>query len=239
MKEILKRYDAINRQRNYGFEKVQRLEGNVGYIQYTGFPPENKTAKETLAATMNFVANTNALILDLRDNNGGDSETTATFLSYFFEKRTKLSQSYTRYKDKYESTFTKKKVDGRKYLNKPIYILVGPKTISAAEALAYYLQQNNKAIVIGEKTYGAANPVEVFSIDNLFHLFIPVTESKEINSQENWEHKGVHLDEYIEVDKALFKAQLLVLEKLLKDNVKTELTKEELHEIIKNLKTKF
>jgi len=235
-KELMERYDAINKQWNYGFEKVLRLDGNIGYIQYTGFAPANENALHVLDATMNLVSNSNALILDLRDNNGGDSEMVKRFLSYFFTRKTKLSESYTRFNDKTEISYTYEKVRGKKYLDKPIYILVNNRTISAAEALAYELQKNKDAIILGEKTYGAANPIKAFYIDNTYHLFVPVSEVKNAITLSNWEHTGVDLDIKIESVKTLNKAHLMALEKLLDSNVQTELTTEEVEEKINTLK---
>ena len=229
-KELLKAYDAINKQWNYGFEKIERLDGNIGYIQYTGFAPANKNAEQMLSTTMNFVSNTNALIIDLRYNNGGDSEMVKLFLSYFFEKRLKLSEHYTRYNNKTTASYTCRKVDGKKYLNKPIYVLVNNRTISAAEGLAYELQQRVGATIIGEKTYGAANPVKAFYIDNSYHLFIPISEVKNTITQSNWEHIGVDLDVKIAHEKALPKAHVLALEKLLDAKIKMEFSTNEIAE---------
>jgi C-terminal processing protease CtpA/Prc len=234
-KELLKKYDSINKQWNYGFEKVARLDGNIGYIEYTGFPEGNKSAQEILDATMNFVSNTNALIIDLRNNQGGDGKMVELFLSYFFDKKIKLGEIYTRYNDKTTKSYTRQKVNGKKYLNKPVYILVNSKTISAAEALAYNLQQNKIAKVIGEKTYGAANPVKVFFIDNKFHLFIPISSGKNTITNTNWEHAGIDADIKISSEKALFKAQIVALENLLKSNIKMELTANEVKEKILKL----
>jgi C-terminal processing protease CtpA/Prc len=235
-KDLLKKYDSINKQWNYGFEKVTRLDGNIGYIEYTGFPEGNKSAQQILDATMNFVSNTNALIIDLRNNQGGDGKMVELFLSYFFDKKIKLGESYTRYNDKTVKSFTLKKVNGKKYLNKPVYILVNNKTISAAEALAYNLQQNNIAKVIGDKTYGAANPVKVFFIGNKYHLFIPISAEKNSITNTNWEHLGIDADIKISSEKALIKAQILILENLSKSNAKTELTETETKEKILKLK---
>jgi hypothetical protein len=47
--------------RNFGFEKVERLEGNVGYLDLRGFMPP-LMAGDTAAAAMSFLANTDALI---------------------------------------------------------------------------------------------------------------------------------------------------------------------------------
>ncbi len=229
-KELLQEYDAINKQWNYGFEKVARLDGNIGYIEYSGFPEGNKSAQQILDATMNFVSNTNALIIDLRNNQGGDGKMVELFLSYFFEKKMKLSEVYTRYTDKTSKSCTMQKVNGKKYLRKPVYILVNNHTISAAEALAYNLQQNKIAQVIGEKTYGAANPVKAFFIGNKYHLFIPVSIEKNSITNTNWEHVGIDADIKISSEKALIKAQICALEDLLKAAVKMELTENEIKE---------
>ena len=234
-KELLKKYDAINKQWNYGFDKVMRLDGNIGYIEYTGFPEGNKSAQQILDATMNFVSNTNALIIDLRNNRGGDGKMVRLFLSYFFNERIKLSEIYTRYNNKTEEKYTFKKVNGKKYLDKPVYLIVNNNTISAAEALAYNLQQNKIAKVIGDKTYGAANPVKVFFIGKKYQLFIPISVEKNAVTKTNWEHTGINVDEKVNSEKALIKAQIIALENLLKSNTKTELTENEIKEKILKL----
>jgi C-terminal processing protease CtpA/Prc len=229
-KEMLQKYDKINKQWNYGFEKVTRLDGNIGYIEYTGFPEGNKSAQYILDATMNFVSNTNALIIDLRNNQGGDGKMVKLFLSYFFDKKIKLNETYTRYNDKTTEYYTMQNVNGKKYLNKPVYILVNNKTISAAEALAYNLQQNKVAKIIGDKTYGAANPVKVFFIEKKYHLFITISIEKNAITNTNWEHKGIDADIKISSEKALIKAQIIALENLVKSNTKMELTENEIKE---------
>nr|WP_199156040.1 S41 family peptidase [Pedobacter sp. ASV2] len=234
-KELLQKYDAINKQWNYGFDKVMRLDGNIGYIEYTGFPEGNKSAQQILDATMNFVSNTNALIIDLRNNRGGDGKMVRLFLSYFFNERIKLSEIYTRYNNKTEEKYTFKKVNGKKYLDKPVYLIVNNNTISAAEALAYNLQQNKIAKVIGDKTYGAANPVKVFFIGKKYQLFIPISVEKNAVTKTNWEHTGINVDEKVNSEKALIKAQIIALENLLKSNTKTELTENEIKEKILKL----
>lgn len=238
-KELLQEYDAINKQWNYGFEKVARLDGNIGYIEYTGFPEGNKSAQQILDATMNFVSNTNALIIDLRNNQGGDGKMVELFLSYFFDKKIKLSEIYTRYNDKTIKSYTMQKVNGKKYLDKPVYILVNNKTISAAEALAYNLQQNKIAKIIGDKTYGAANPVKAFFIGNKYHLFIPISIEKNAITNTNWEHTGIDADIKISSEKASIKAQIIALENLLKSNTKMELTENEIKEKILKLEERL
>jgi C-terminal processing protease CtpA/Prc len=234
-KDMLKKYDVINRQWNYGFEKVMRLDGNIGYIEYTGFPEGNQSAQQILDATMNFVSNTNALIIDLRNNQGGDGKMERLFLSYFFDKKIKLGEIYTRYNNESTSAYTFPKVNGKKYLNKPVYVLVNHKTISAAEAFAYELQQNKIAKVIGDKTYGAANPVKAFFIANTYQVFIPISIVKNTITHTNWEHTGIDADIKISSEKAFIKAQIIALQDLLKANTQMELTEAEIKEKILKL----
>jgi C-terminal processing protease CtpA/Prc len=112
---------------------------------------------------------------------------------------------------------------------------VNNKTISAAEALAYNLQQNNIAKVIGAPTYGAANPVKPFFIDHKYHLFVPVSIEKNAITNTNWEHKGIDADIKISSEKALIEAHITALENLLKSNTKIELTENEIKEAISKL----
>jgi len=160
-------------------------------------------------------------------------------LLIFFDKKIKLNETYTRYNNKTTNSYTIKKVNGKKYLDKPIYVLVNNRTISAAEALAYNLQQNKIAKIIGDKTYGAANPVKVFFIGKKYHLFIPISIEKNSITNTNWEHIGVDADIKISSEKAFIKAQIIALENLLKSNTKMELSVNDIKERILKLESQL
>lgn len=69
--------------RGYDIEKIERLPGNVGYIELRGFGgPEFVGAAHT--AAMSLMAGTDALILDLRRNGGGSPAGVAYLMSHFF-----------------------------------------------------------------------------------------------------------------------------------------------------------
>ncbi|MEN7550495.1 S41 family peptidase [Rapidithrix thailandica] len=237
-KDQQKKFNEINRRWNFGFDLVERLSGNIGYINYSGFA-ESNSSKATLAAAMNFLANTNSLILDLRNNRGGDGPMMLLFCSYFFEHQLALSKTYYRHNNKTVTNKTRSKVTGEKYLDKPIYVLTSKNTFSAAEALSYNLQQKGIATIIGEKTAGAANPVEMWVINNDFLFFIPVGNETNLISNTNWEHTGVQPSYNISHDKALEKAQIVALEYILKQQIITELSKEEIEKRIIDLSEKI
>ena len=71
LQQIQTQWNEMLAKENYGFKKVERLPGNIGYIDFTNFASP-KYSKETVTAVMKFVENCDALIFDLRQNGGGD-----------------------------------------------------------------------------------------------------------------------------------------------------------------------
>lgn len=233
-KETEKLNTFHNSLENFGFENVQRLEGNIGYINFKGFA-EPKSSTRVLESAMNFVANTNSLIIDLRENGGGDGGMLLLFCSYFFNNKTNLYTTYFRHTNKTVQNSTLSKVSGQKYLHKRIYILTSKKTFSAGEGLAYFLQQYKLAEIIGERTGGAANPVDHFIIQDQYLLLVPAGEITSSVNHSNWEHIGVTPDQETKVEDALKTAHIKALENILKTETKTELSIPEIKNLINKL----
>ncbi|MEI3791106.1 MULTISPECIES: S41 family peptidase [unclassified Chryseobacterium] len=233
-KEREKENNFHNSLENFGFENVQRLEGNIGYINFKGFA-SRESSEKTLAAAMNFIANTNSLIIDLRENGGGDNDMLLLFCSYFFDKKTDLYTTYFRNKEETVINSTQSKVAGQKYLHKKVYILTSKKSFSAAEGLAYFLQEHKLAEVIGEKTGGAANPVDHFIIQNQYLLLVPAGQIKSVISHKNWEPVGVIPDQEVKAEDALKAAHLKILKNILNTETKTELSIPEIKNLINKL----
>lgn len=126
---------------NFGFEKVERLEGNVGYLDLRGFM-EAEAAGETAAAAMSFLANTDALIIDLRKNGGGSPGMVALLCSYLFDGPPKHLNSLHWRRPEGEDIqqwWTLPYVPGKKYVGKDVYVLTSKRTFSAAEECTYNL----------------------------------------------------------------------------------------------------
>ncbi|PJJ66932.1 S41 family peptidase [Chryseobacterium geocarposphaerae] len=230
-KEQEKQNNFSNSLENFGFEKVERLKGNIGYINYKGFA-ELKSSKKALEAAMNFVENTNSLIIDLRENGGADNAMLVEFCSYFFDKNINLYTTYFRNSGKTVKNRIQSNVAGKKYLNKNIYILTSPKTFSAGEALAYFLQERKLAKVIGEKTGGAANPVDPYYIQNKYLLLVPDGKITSTYSGKNWEHIGIIPDKIVSQENALKTAYLLALQEIINHKAKTELSENDIRNLI-------
>src|SRR5262249_946384 len=127
---------------NFGFEKVERLEGNIGYLDLRGFM-EAEAAGETAAAAMGFLANTDALIIDVRKNGGGSPGMVALLCSYLFDGPPKhLNSLHWRRSggEEIQQWWTLPYVPGKKYVGKDVYVLASKRTFSAAEEFTYNLQ---------------------------------------------------------------------------------------------------
>jgi len=200
--------------KNYGFQKVEIMLGNIGYIELNSFN-NPKSAGPTAIAAMNFVAHCDALIIDLRANGGGDTDMDQFLSSYFFDKSRHLYDRYTRKDDKTEQIWTQTWVPGPRISEVPIYILLSRNTYSAAEGFSYQLQQMGRAVLIGEKTKGGAHGVQYQSYPELsINLKVPYTSSFVPYSKTNY-LDGVIPDIAVPAGKALMTANREACKKLL------------------------
>ena len=176
---------------NFGFTETKVLNGNIGYLNLRMFA-DMKYAKETATAAMSFLKNTNAIIIDLRNNGGGVPNMMQLLSSYFTGKKpVLLSNFYERKTNNKTQLFTLESIDGKRRTNTPLYILTSKKTFSAAEAFTYTLKHLNKAIVVGETTRGGANRTKRVNLNNNFTISIPYIEATHPVTKTNWEGKGV------------------------------------------------
>jgi retinol-binding protein 3 len=181
------------RRRNFGFHNVERLHGNIGLLEIGRFDPAPDAA-QTAAAAMAFLANTDALIIDLRNNGGGRADMVAEMMSYFVPEQTHLSTMKRRKPEDNVQIWTAAAVNGPRYLGKPIYVLTGARTFSAAEGLTYDLRHFAGAKVVGERTRGGANPGSFQQLDEHFAVFVPTGEMISEKVKANWEGVGIEPD---------------------------------------------
>ena len=203
---------VLERQYNGGFEKVERLPGNIGYIEVRSFAFPRRGYDAAVAA-MAFVADTDALIIDIRRNGGGEPDMVAALSSYFFAEPVHLNDLYWRAGDTTRQYWTLPGVPGERYVDREIFVLIGKHTGSAAEEFAYNLKQLKRATLIGEGTWGGANPGEVFHLGDHFGAFIPTGRAINPISKTNWEGTGVTPDIEAPADDALRIAQLKLISK--------------------------
>jgi C-terminal processing protease CtpA/Prc len=198
---------------NAGFETVERMRGNIGYIKFLGFMnPE--LGSDVVASAMNFISNTDALIFDLRENGGGDPAMVALICSYLFgDKPVHLNDLYWRKGNRIEEFWTKPVVSGKKYLDKDVYVLTSNRTFSGAEEFSYNLKNLKRATIIGETTGGGAHPGDMVRLNDHFGVFLPTGRAINPITKTNWEGTGVEPDIKVPKDQALKTAYLMALNK--------------------------
>jgi hypothetical protein len=176
---------------NFGIHRVERLDGNVGYLDVRRVPvPVN--AGPAISAAMELVAGTYALIIDLRRNGGGSPEGVVYWCSHLFDERpTHLNDIFHADTGETHQFWTLPYVPGPRYLDRPVYVLTSSRTFSGGEDFAYTLQALGRAQVIGETTGGGAHPTRPFPISAAVHIAIPFARSINPVTGTNWQGTGV------------------------------------------------
>ena len=202
------------RRGNFGIHRVERLDGNVGYIELRGFSG-SPDAEAAVTAAMNFLSNTDALIFDLRRNGGGSPVTIGFISSYLFDKPVHLNDFYVRETDRRQSFHTTEAVSGKRYgQSKPVYVLTSNRTFSAAEEFTYNLKNLKRATIVGETTGGGAHPGGVRRITDHFGIWLPTGRAINPITGTNWEGVGIAPDIAVDPAEALPAAHLDALKKI-------------------------
>ena len=196
-----------------GLEKVERLEGNVGLLEFSLFerPP---LVGDKISEAMNKLSDTDALIIDLRNNRGGASGTIRLLMSYFFDKPVHINDYYDRVEDQTQSIYTLAEVPGKRYGDKPVYILTSGRTFSAGESITYSLKNLSRATVVGETTGGGAHPVMPRRLTEHFSVTVPSSRYISPITKTNWEGVGVKPDVEVPAEQALHVAHLAALKRI-------------------------
>ena len=210
--EFQKKQDRID---NHGFKEVKILSGNVGYLKFNYFSAAQEAFQVAVGA-MAFLANCDALVIDLRENGGGNPEMIQLLSSYFFSGEPRhLNSFYYRLDEKTEQYWTLPYVPGTKLADTDLYVLTSSYTFSGGEEFTYNLKNMKRATIVGETTGGGAHPVRLEILNDNFIIRVPFARAVNPISKTNWEGTGIEPDIKVPAAQALGKAHLLALEKLL------------------------
>jgi C-terminal processing protease CtpA/Prc len=177
---------------NFDFAEPKRLEGNIALLRFDSFHPAAHAAP-FVGRTMSDVANADALIIDLRANGGGAADLIPILASYLFDETpVHLYDQISRRDGTHIQAWTDPAVPGKRFgSRKPVYVLTSKETFSAAENLAYTLQQLKRARVVGERTPGGAHGA--FGKPVTSHLVPMVATKRTIHAvtKSDWHRVGV------------------------------------------------
>jgi len=196
--ELRRHYARIN----FGVRHVERLDGNVGYLRLTNFTnPE--LGWETAVAAMRMLAETDALIIDLRGNGGGYDQMAALYIGWLLPKEEHVLDVVWKDRPVEQIRTPSFPPAGRYGMDKEVYVLTDRDTFSAAEVLAYDLQVRGRARLVGETTPGGANSAVTLPADEHFLVSIPMGRTVHAITHSNWEGVGVKPDIAVPASDAL------------------------------------
>ena len=225
----------LARLNNHGFEQIKRLKGNIGYVDIRHFfPPE--ISGHSAAAAMRLIADSDAVIIDLRNNTGGNPGMVQFLCSYFIggSKPVHLNSITSRPQGTTTEYWTIPEVPGKRMPDLDLTILTSSHTFSGGEEFAYNLKHLNRAKLIGETTAGGANPAGIDIIDENFYVTIPHATPINPVTGTNWEGGGVKPHVEVHATKALRIAHTQALSRLI-DAASDEVAKKKLQWLLEEV----
>lgn len=207
--KLLKEQEDFDRAHQFGVVEVKILPRGIGYLRLDGFPGKSAGEEQAYATAMTKLQPAKALILDLRQNGGGDGDSVADLVGYFIDHKTLLQWDVTRSGEK-KPHYSAETVAGPRFgEKKPVFVLTSRRTASAAEECAYDLQTQKRATVVGSRTAGGANHNKFVRIAGKFALSVPYMTTENAVTHKNWEGTGVQPDVKVAPKDALKKAEQL------------------------------
>ena len=140
--------ENIARITNFGLSETRILTGNVRYLRIDGFSWIEKEAVPTFDAVIDFLKGGRAIIIDVRNNRGGDTNALYYLMGHFFKPDDLMLTWIAPGKPDMQvraSPFLRSSLVGI-----PTYVLVNARSRSAAEALAWTVKQFKIGDVVGE-----------------------------------------------------------------------------------------
>lgn len=196
---------------NYGFVTAERLPGNVGYLKLDRFVPLDYSRPTALQA-LGFLASTEAMIIDLRDNIGGSPDLVSLILSHFYGADSVLLFSTRNRGLNLTNELRTTTPAGRRMADADLYVLTSATSASAAESFAYAVRQTKRGTIIGSTTAGAGNGGAMTPLGAGLVLFLP---QWKVVEGPGWETIGVPPDSVVAPSEALAFAHELALKRLM------------------------
>lgn len=195
--------------------EVRWLAGNVGYLRINMFL-DAPSSVDRLTLAMGLLADTGALIIDVRGSPGGEPASVANVIGHLVTERTPTIRVEDPFDPSASRTYyADPKTPG--FAGKPVYVLIDGETGSAAEEFAYDLQAMGRATLVGQTTFGAGTPGGFRPLAAGFAAFIPMQIVSHTVTGGNWEGVGVQPDIEAPAEQALARAHRLALEAILEE----------------------
>jgi retinol-binding protein 3 len=210
------RIDSLEKEQyrkvNFGIQKFEILGGNIAYLKLNKFQ-QLDDVQEVLMGAVQMMSNADAVILDLRNNGGGDGRTKEFLYSFFLNEAQWKARKNQEFFGWNEIKEFKKSVSNSARMEKvPLCVLTGNGTFSAAEGFCHDVQVVQRARIVGVKTRGGGHSGSSVALDKGFLVFIPTS-----GKESDIEGKGVMPDCSVSESLAFWKAQELIIADLKKE----------------------
>lgn len=161
------------------------LEGNIGYLLISTFSlTTDDQVKEDIKKLLDSGAT--SLIIDLRNNHGGIVDSAINIADMFISSGTFVTVEYKKSSGKQNERYSATKDSTIVPKNIPVVLLVNGGTASSSEILTASLKENDRATVIGSKTFGKGIMQSVISFGDGYVQF---TTGHYLTPQNNDIHK--------------------------------------------------
>lgn len=195
---------------NFGMGRAEILEGNVGYLEITGFTGGDY--RDAVVDALRFLSRTDALLIDVRRNGGGASDMSHFIFSHFLgDTPVPTIDVRTRNNPEPNRRMSLGEVPGPRRPDVPLFLLVSQGTGSAAEEFCFVLKNRRRATLVGRRTAGAGRMVAQMPVGSGFTASISVTKVSDPETGREWEQAGVEPDVVVDPEQALVAGHLAAL----------------------------
>lgn len=198
----------LDKQFSYG-----TLANNIGYIMINAFAfdedseQDNELYVNALDESINYLQNTDGLIIDIRGNNGGYDGYGRLLANRLTKEKLHVYSKQVRLQESYDAFSEPRKFfiepEGLQYIDRPVVVLTSQASVSAADVFSMTVKEIDCVTSMGTNSYGVFSNVWTKELPNGWILgFSP--ERYVDKDGIDYEQKGIEPDIVVEESVALF-----------------------------------